>query len=462
MKKSLLHVMYANIICLVINLLNNFIIPKYVSIESYSMIKTYALYMTYAGFFSMGYNDGMYLKYGGKDLKSVNKKGLADNFINYLILMFLMLLFVFFVGILIEDCIIIAFSFGMFAYNILGYLKSLYQATGEFKAYGKALNIEKIMVFIFSMCLIFIIHSDNYLLFIWVQVIVGLIIAFYLFYKLERKLQFIRLGKVKKSEYKDNITSGIVLMLGNFSSSVFTGLDRWFVKMLLMSTDFAMYSFAVSMENVINVFISSITVSMYNYFCKGPSTEDIKKIKNITLVWGFLVIAAAFPAKWILENYLKNYIDSSSVVFILFAAQVFYVIVKGIYVNVYKAEKKQSLYLKQMILMIICGTILNAFFFYLFRNMVCIAAATLATAIIWMYMCEIKNQYLRFGFKENLSIFIITFVYLYCGYKLESITGLILYFLTLMFVCLIFMKETYYSILQYCKMLLCSLKRKSE
>jgi hypothetical protein len=32
-------------------------------------------------------------------------------------------------------------------YNILGYLKSLYQATGEFKAYGNALNIEKFAVF---------------------------------------------------------------------------------------------------------------------------------------------------------------------------------------------------------------------------------------------------------------------------------------------------------------------------
>ena len=66
MKKGLINVMMANIICLIINLLTNFLVPKYVSIESYGMIKTYALYLTYAGFFSMGYNDGMYLKYGGK------------------------------------------------------------------------------------------------------------------------------------------------------------------------------------------------------------------------------------------------------------------------------------------------------------------------------------------------------------------------------------------------------------
>ena len=40
--------------------------PEIEKIESYSYIKTYALYISYAGFFHLGYNDGMYLKYGGK------------------------------------------------------------------------------------------------------------------------------------------------------------------------------------------------------------------------------------------------------------------------------------------------------------------------------------------------------------------------------------------------------------
>ena len=451
MKKGLFSVMAANIICLIINLLTNFLVPKFLSIDSYSMIKTYSLYLTYAGFFSIGYNDGMYLQYGGKSIQNISKKDLADNFLNYVILILGMLVLILGVSIFSNDPIIKAFAFGMFSYNILGYLKSLYQATGEFSAYGKALNIEKILIFIFTMGFIFIIRSDDYRIYIWIQVIVGVFVSIYLFTRLEHILHFIKLGKIKLSEYKNNISSGFILMLGNFSSSIFTALDRWFVKILLTNVDFAMYSFAVSMESVINVFISPITIYMYNYFCKSPSIDNIRKIKKVTLIWAFFVIAAAFPAKWILENFLKNYIMASSVVFILFLAQVFYIIVKGIYVNIYKSEKKQNLYLKQMIIMIIISIILNSLFYKIFNNMICIAVATLVTSITWMYLCESKSHILRFGWKENISIIILASIFLICGYKMNAIIGCIIYCLSLIVVSFMFMNDATMYILKIIK-----------
>lgn len=45
--------MFANIICLFINILTNFLLPKYLSINTYAQIKTYALLISYAGFFSL-------------------------------------------------------------------------------------------------------------------------------------------------------------------------------------------------------------------------------------------------------------------------------------------------------------------------------------------------------------------------------------------------------------------------
>ena len=122
MRRGLLNVMIANLIGLVISVVTNFLIPKYVSVDSYSLIKTYALYLTYAGFFSIGYNDGMYLKYGGKKLDEINKKELADNFLNYSILIILMQLFVLVIGLLLNDNIVIAFSL------LLSLLSTIYPA----------------------------------------------------------------------------------------------------------------------------------------------------------------------------------------------------------------------------------------------------------------------------------------------------------------------------------------------
>ena len=46
-------------------------------------------------------------------------------------------------------------------------------------------------------------------------------------------------------------------------------------------------------ESIINVFTTPITIAMYNYFCKKPKIDEIKTFKNISLMWGTLVIALA-------------------------------------------------------------------------------------------------------------------------------------------------------------------------
>lgn len=86
MKRGLFQILLANIISLIIGIGMSFLVPKYLSIESYAAYKTYALYISYAGFFHFGYADGMYLKYGGKKIDEIEKRDLSDNFRNYFLI----------------------------------------------------------------------------------------------------------------------------------------------------------------------------------------------------------------------------------------------------------------------------------------------------------------------------------------------------------------------------------------
>ena len=435
--------MIANIITLGIGVLTNFLLPKYLSFDSYAIVKTYALYLTYAGFFSLGYNDGMYLKYGGKDLKEIDEKGFGKNFLNYFVLILLMTILVLIFGIALGDSVIIAFAFGIFSYNILGYLKSFYQATGEFRLYGNSLNIEKILIFVLNLILIFIFKSDNSSYYIWVQVLSGILICLYLSIKLNNNLYFFKYAKFSLEEIKENIKSGFILMLGNFSSGVLTGIDRWFIKFFLTSIDFAKYSFAASMENIVNVFTTPITIAMYNYFCKKPNIEEIKIFKNASLIWGALVISLAYPAKFILENYLTNYKSVNDIIFILFATQIFNIIVKGIYVNIYKSQKKQKKYLTQMILMILLATILDLLFIYTTKNMTLVAIATLITTIVWLAICEFeRNNEIRFNMQEYMYIVLTLLVYIFTGYTFNPIIGLVVYIFALIILSILLMNKT--------------------
>lgn len=93
--------MVANFVSLAIGGLTNFLLPRFLSIESYANIKTYALYISYAGFFSLGYNDGMYLKYGGKSINDIRQQ-LGRNYFNYIIVELLMLAVSFTVSIVLK------------------------------------------------------------------------------------------------------------------------------------------------------------------------------------------------------------------------------------------------------------------------------------------------------------------------------------------------------------------------
>lgn len=450
MKKGLMQILIANIFGLFISLLTSFLLPKYLSLDAYAAIKTYALYLTYAGFFSLGYNDGMYLKYGGKDLNKINSEDLFNNFINYIFLILLMNVLVLIIGLALNNSIVIAFSFGITSYNILGYLKSLYQATGEFSLYGKALNIEKISVFLLNLLLLFVIKPQNYMAYIWIQVVVGYLSCLFLMYKLQKKMSFVTKFSFSIKEYFDNISSGFILMLGNFSSSFFTSLDRWFVKVLMDNSSFALYSFAASMENLINLFISPITVSLYNYFCKEKNMLKVKKIKNYIFVFGAVLIASAYPCKYILQTYLTKYEAANSVIFFLFCAQLFNVVIKGIYVNVYKSEKRQKKYLNQMILMIIVGSFLNTVFYLFYKSYVSFAAATLLTSVIWMILCEISDKKYSFSFMQYVGIFLLTAIFMITGCYLQPIIGLIIYLLSLLIILFVFYRDTLLEIYDLC------------
>ncbi|SCN23745.1 hypothetical protein N3C_1473 [Clostridium sp. N3C] len=208
------------------------------------------------------------------------------------------------------------------------------------------------------------------------------------------------------------------------------------------TTAFALYSFAVSMENIINTFMTPITVTLYNYFCKDINIQNTKKLKNLVLIWGFIIIGAAFPLKWILENFLHKYIGAISVMFFLFAAQAFLVVIRGIYVNIYKAELKQSRYFKQMLIMITVGTILNGVLYTVFKSMWSIAVATLITSIIWLVICECESKDIRFNSSEYFAIILLLGSYLICGHKLSAIIGMIIYYASGVVIILLLMRQS--------------------
>lgn len=460
MKKGLIQLFAANAIFLIFGVVNNFILPKYLSMDSYSMLKTYMFYMSYSAVFTGGYIEGMYLKYGGQTVTTSKKQHFGDNVITYTVLQGGITAVIFLYGLIFRQQMMILFSLSLLITNIGNYLKNYCTAVGEFKIYSIALSFEKIALFVLNLFLLFICKAESYIPYAAIIIAILFFETLYIFYKIFQVDAEVFKGKLKLSEFVGSVKSGIVLMIGNFASTLFTGLDRWFVKFCMTNVDFAVYSFAVSIEQVVNAFIAPVSTTLYNYFCRGVKEEQIRQIKRMVLLWAFAIMVIAFPARFVIERYITQYVKAVDLVFLLLAGQAITCMTNSIYVNLYKALKRQKEFLNQIIIMTICAGVLNAVGFALTKSMIIIAAATLLTKLIWLLWCEKKFAAYRYSCRDYMAILILLLAFIGSGMVNNVYLGMLSYIIIYLAVGFIFMRDTLFQIIGIGKSMLFQYIRK--
>lgn len=443
MKKSLFQIIIANLFYLVVVAGTNFLLPAYTSYGTYAAIKEYTLYMTTCSdLITCGYMQGMYLKYGGREVAALDPADLGRNFFSYLAFQTPISIVVTVVGIILKDPLIISLGISFIISNELKYYQMLYQATGAYKAYGYALNCSRVMVLLAYMLLIFAFKTDNSIFYVFATPLVTIPLLVVMALYLNHKTPFLRYVSVSAREISDNVKLGIILMLGTFVSSFFSSISKWFVNYLMDDVQFAYFSFAVSMENLVVTFMTPVTVSMYNVFCKKPSLKEVRKIKDATLIYAFIIVAGAFPIKLILKHFIPKYLPSIALMVPLFAAQALATIIKGIYVNKYKAEGQQKKYLIQMVIMVVLAFIANVIAYFAFGTILALAIATLVVMILWLLICEIEDKKWHYSWQAYVSLAIMLATYLVTGNMENIYLGCAIYVAVGVGTALIFMRPT--------------------
>lgn len=461
LSRGIVSVLIANIINLGFNLLTNFLLPKFLSIESYADIKTFQLYVTYAGFLHLGYIDGMYLRYGGKEITRIDKKELSQDISTLRIFQVFVTAILLVLGLTINDFMVIAFGAAVLPLNMATYFKFLYQATGEFNKYGKIMNATTIATFIINMVLVVLLKTNSSILIVFSYVILDIIIWIFL-EAVSKKAIMIRLLCFSPKALKENIQQGFFLMLGTFSSILLTSMDRWFVKILMNVSSFAQYSFAVSMDNFLNVAITPITVTLYNYFCKESKQERIINIRKYVIIFGTMIIAAAFPAKFVLETFLQEYLDASAVVFLLFGSQLCYLVIKGIYVNLYKVQRMQTKYFYRVCSVVVIGFVFNVVCYRINQVKEAFAVGTLLSAFVWLYLSNRDFKSIKLDKNEIALIVCTEIVFLMIGMNLSAIVGFVLYVVVEIVLYLLFMRQTMVEIIELLSRILKKVMRKKS
>ena len=153
-KKGIVYVFIANVINLIISLFTGFVLPKILSIETYSSIKLFQLYITYIGILHLGFADGMYLRIGGKNLENINKEEVQQEFKTFKIFQLLVTILAIIVSIILKNQMLLFCSLVILPINVGNYLRQVYQAIGLFKKYSNFTNINTLLIFFIFFSLI--------------------------------------------------------------------------------------------------------------------------------------------------------------------------------------------------------------------------------------------------------------------------------------------------------------------
>lgn len=416
--KGFLQVVSSNILSAFFGIGTGFLLPLKLSTLDYGYWQYFLLYSSYVGVVLMGYCDGIYLRYGGSEFTSLDKKkfsGLFYILVAYLIVL-ASILVVTFVLLDITDRqklhISIAIVLFMLLFGANSYFTLLNQAVGRFSVYATGNLIDRGIVFGGIIVLLFI-PSVSYIF--PVVLTIGAKVGFliYNFYK-SGGIIFAKPYPISdyKAEIRENISGGFPLTVCAIISMLMTGFGRMYVEGVNGIIDLAYYSFAFSSMSLIGQLIVAAAIVLFPVLMKSNDLEQIKFIEKGEALLNMcvpLMMMMYFPLKLFVALFLPNYSISLPVIVILLPVIIFQSKINIIYTNLYKVKRKE------MQLMFIGGVsllvciILSVVLFKVFRSIESIAIATSLAFLFWYHFLKIvynKKLQNRLIIEVFLTVFI--------------------------------------------------------
>jgi O-antigen/teichoic acid export membrane protein len=93
--KNFSYTLTSNLLSLLVSALVVVVVPKLIGVEEYGYWQLYLFYSSYVGFMHFGWNDGIYLRYGGKEYKELDRSLFFSQFYMLVILQLIIAIIIF-------------------------------------------------------------------------------------------------------------------------------------------------------------------------------------------------------------------------------------------------------------------------------------------------------------------------------------------------------------------------------
>lgn len=389
----------AQIIVLLLSVAKSIVLPKLLSIPDYGYWQVYVLYSTYVGIFALGYNDGIYLKYGKYQYDELPVQRLRPANRYYVLMLSLFTTIAMCLCFLVNNpnrkYALLAVSIDILLMGINGLLIYILQTTNQMKAYSFYSVLDKLVLLV-AVILIALTHNATYQNVIISDVISKACVTISLTIRF-RKLFF---GKViadneGRLEFGNDIAIGINLMVANLMGMFVTGIGRFIIDFFGNISDYAYYSFGITITNLVLVCITAVSLVLYPTLKRLPENEYNSYFEGLNFgvtAFDFFALFLYFPAVLFINFFLPDYRPLLVYVQFLFGVIVLQAKMQLLNNTFYKVLREEKALLRANMICVGIFLILALISYYFTRSATSIAVCTF---IAMIYRCYASEIFLR-------------------------------------------------------------------
>lgn len=387
--------MVSQVLVLVLGILKTLLIPVVLGIGDFAYWQVYVFYITYIGLFTLGFNDGIYLRYGGAEYQTMGSARIRSSVRLYaLYLLGASVLMLAVCSVEPDPSKRIVFYLATLNIIVMGMMavfSFVLQATGRLQRFGVLNAVDKFL-FLFFLLALFLFGAKSFTSFVVAELVSKCVALFFMAASCRELIK----GKgadwgTAFAEVRENVACGLKLMLANLSGMLVLGAGRMVIEYWGTLESYAFYAFGVSMTNLALVALTSVSIVIYPVLKRLPEEHYLHYYEDTNaklFVFSLLMLGGYFPVVWLISHAIPKYTPVIPYLNVLFVVTVLQGKMQLLNNNFYKALRYEGQMLRANVESLIVAVILSAALYSLHRSVMAIAVAALLTMAYRVFMSE--------------------------------------------------------------------------
>ncbi len=398
-KKNIVWVVTSNILTLLTAITIGFVLPKFVSFETYAGYRTYTLYIGFASLFHLGFINGIALRFGDTDYRDLP----AGRFKAYtaslclmelgfqVVLFGIYLIWCFASGNYFEFTPVLFVIVNLLFTNLRHYFSTLDKFSARFTVDGALLVLYDVLQLAGFGILLFL-GSDKWMTFLLYTTAINIFINIAYMVGNTRVVAGGEKAYFSRQDIFSNIRRGSFVMLGEMIGIGILGIDSIFAQLFFDDKSFSQYTFAVYIVVAAYTLMSAAESMIFPYL-KRLDDKDMKgsylKLKRWSTYMSAVMFLGIIVLRPLIGLFLPAYTQSIHILEILGGTLMFRALQGLSCGNFFRSLDMEKQYFKCNALAFGLAVISDTAVYLVFRDLRPIAFASVFVFALWFVLSDV-------------------------------------------------------------------------